>query len=1330
MSAPSLQSAHESPAELIAGRYVWLHTLSQGGMGEVGEAIDMHSGKHVALKRLRDDGRELGALFRSEFHALSRLRHPNIVEVYEYGVDAGRPFYTMELLDGVDLREAAIENLTQCALHLRDVASSLSLLHAQRLLHRDVSPRNVRRTSQGRCKLFDFGTMTPFGVPDNIAGTRAFVSPEAWQGAALDQRADLYSLGALAYWLCTRTLPVPREVAPGTRPPRLNEVVPDVPRAFDALIMALLDPDPSRRPSSAAEVIAELNGIFDLPSDEPPDVARGYLCSTRFVGRRREMRTVLSVLQHTLESDGGSLLVEGVEGVGKSRLLAEARLLALPHGFQVWMGHGRPGAAPFSLAQDLCAGLVRMAPEAQERLDANERAALSLLVSGHGGARLTIDRALRAQLHGAAVALVRAAAKSTPWLLLVDDLHLADELSLAVVTACAHAAPHRALCVIATVHATHAAAGLASFAALGPQLTLKDLDAKGHHGLVSRLFGRVPHLTRVEAYLYRASSGNPGLTLELANGLLDAHVVRYAQGTFVLPDDDFESAVATHPTEHASGRLARLTQTAREVFALIALHHGEVSAELLLRMYRGREDAALGATDELLAAGLLLGAPRGYAIAKGALRNACLRSLAEAERSALHARLSAAIAVDAPFGASQALEAGFHALHTPQRREAALRLASLVPELVEQGAHTARAIEAGELALNVLEQAGEARAPCLSLRVALVRASYLYDERLAERYGPSTIEALEAWLCLASVERVLGFAPPALRLYVAWSLTFLRFWLTPRKYSGPSPHAAFVALCRALVSLLGVRVLKLDGTGAEALVKRIACLRGAPDFTSGRAAYHACATLARQPLGCEADFALACTESMRALDLNRARDMRGTETRDLRTGLLIADGINECYRAGSSALSRAALLEGLDNDLSRAAALRIALTYCVVRGDGRRADQCRKRLDLHAIEGGASWQVAWFAAPVEGYAAASFGDVLGVERAIVAMERIARSVPTLAFTVELLTLLYRICTEDFDRAIAEGERFVARTQPRSAVAWALGYAALARAYNAKGDHVAAHAVCTRALAAVRDADLAYEVRYGPLLSELAVALVGTGDLAAYAGVRDARRARLQDAHEHALLVLAEESHVRAMRVAGDRTGLSEALGRMQQAANCADTKQVSDFAQRVTVRHARASLRVAPGPTDSSAMPPQALEATEVQHAPQGPRASWTRGLLDAVSASGAGLVLCDENGVRLGPQVGDGPVGSTQLAASLLLAEQALAARDRRARLVLPQHQGVLSAVVVTRATAAAQGVVVLHHPAPSAEVPPRDAAFARIVAFLTKDCLDWESTDVDLCS
>jgi serine/threonine protein kinase len=109
----------------------------------------------------------------------------------------------MELLEGHDMRRAAPLLFRKACLYLRDIATSLALLHGRRLLHRDLSPSNVRLTIDGHCKLLDFGALVPFGVASNIVGTPPLIAPEAVHGGALDQRTDLYALGALAYWLLT-----------------------------------------------------------------------------------------------------------------------------------------------------------------------------------------------------------------------------------------------------------------------------------------------------------------------------------------------------------------------------------------------------------------------------------------------------------------------------------------------------------------------------------------------------------------------------------------------------------------------------------------------------------------------------------------------------------------------------------------------------------------------------------------------------------------------------------------------------------------------------------------------------------------------------------------------------------------------------------------------------------------------------------------------------------------------------------------------------------------------------------------------------------------------
>jgi eukaryotic-like serine/threonine-protein kinase len=181
---------------LIAGRYRVQERLTRGGMGEILVALDQTSGKRVALKRqLKDLASKTSVMmFEREYHTLASLKHPCIVEVYDYGID-GVPFFTMELLDGRDLTGIAPVPYHEACRYLRDVASSLALLHARHLLHRDVSPRNVRITTDGRCKLLDFGALTSFGLPEQVIGTPPGTPPEALYGLPLDQRLDLYALG-------------------------------------------------------------------------------------------------------------------------------------------------------------------------------------------------------------------------------------------------------------------------------------------------------------------------------------------------------------------------------------------------------------------------------------------------------------------------------------------------------------------------------------------------------------------------------------------------------------------------------------------------------------------------------------------------------------------------------------------------------------------------------------------------------------------------------------------------------------------------------------------------------------------------------------------------------------------------------------------------------------------------------------------------------------------------------------------------------------------------------------------------------------------------------
>jgi serine/threonine-protein kinase len=277
---PARGQPKQHPTELIAGRYCVLGELGQGGMASVWSVRDQVTGHNVALKRLSKSAvASHVTLFEREYHTLATLNHPSIVRAFDYAADEHGPFYTMELLEGADISSRAPLPYQEVCRILRDLASAIALLHARCLIHRDLSARNVWLMPDGSVKLIDFGAMAPFGKPANVAGTPPFIAPESLQAMHVDQRTDLYALGALGYYLTTgrhafpaRTiieLPSAWTERPRSVSKRVTELdrpdLPAVPAEFEALIDGLLSHDPLARPTTAADVISRLTVLGALP---------------------------------------------------------------------------------------------------------------------------------------------------------------------------------------------------------------------------------------------------------------------------------------------------------------------------------------------------------------------------------------------------------------------------------------------------------------------------------------------------------------------------------------------------------------------------------------------------------------------------------------------------------------------------------------------------------------------------------------------------------------------------------------------------------------------------------------------------------------------------------------------------------------------------------------------------------------------------------------------------------------------------------------------------------------------------------------------------------
>jgi tetratricopeptide (TPR) repeat protein/tRNA A-37 threonylcarbamoyl transferase component Bud32 len=194
------------------GKYHVVRVLGHGGMGTVYEAVDPHIKRKVALKTMIPElaeTAELRARFLREAQAAGGLRHRNIVTVYDLGEDKGRPYIAMEFIEGTDL-EKIIQSREPCSMEwkldvLGQMCEGLAYAHRNGIVHRDIKPANIRVTTEGEVKIMDFGiahlqssNLTKSGL---VLGTVHYMSPEQIDGKKVDHRADIFSVGAIAYEL-------------------------------------------------------------------------------------------------------------------------------------------------------------------------------------------------------------------------------------------------------------------------------------------------------------------------------------------------------------------------------------------------------------------------------------------------------------------------------------------------------------------------------------------------------------------------------------------------------------------------------------------------------------------------------------------------------------------------------------------------------------------------------------------------------------------------------------------------------------------------------------------------------------------------------------------------------------------------------------------------------------------------------------------------------------------------------------------------------------------------------------------------------------------------
>ena len=267
-----------APGSILAARYRLEEMLGQGGTATVFRASDLALEEEVALKLFTGPfDAEAKARFRRELNVARKLAHEHILRIFELVLAHGITGITMELVDGVTLDEFVSEG--ECSLAERrdllvQAAQAVAYAHKNGVIHRDLKPSNMLVSREAKLKVSDFGiakacedaSITQSG---SFHGTPFYVSPEQITSfKSVDHRADIYSLGVVAYELFTGRVPFEgnglMEILiqhTKAEPPKPRDLVPTLPRELEALLLTLLEKEPDRRVQSCDELASKLAAI-------------------------------------------------------------------------------------------------------------------------------------------------------------------------------------------------------------------------------------------------------------------------------------------------------------------------------------------------------------------------------------------------------------------------------------------------------------------------------------------------------------------------------------------------------------------------------------------------------------------------------------------------------------------------------------------------------------------------------------------------------------------------------------------------------------------------------------------------------------------------------------------------------------------------------------------------------------------------------------------------------------------------------------------------------------------------------------------------------------
>jgi len=676
---------------LIENRYRVLKLVSLDKMGALYRVSDeaqldeTRKKEIVALKTVTldvpvEEKAEHVRQFQREFKILTQLRHPNLVDVYDYGVTTeGELYFTMEWVEGQDL-DALLCQLKPTAVTsaMVQVCRALAYLHARGVIHGDLKPSNVLLVgdageSSRQVKLVDFGVALETRTRKVQARyhTPGYTAPEIKEQRLADHRADLYGLGATWYAALVGEPPV---FMPGPGKEPLIQLTLEqalgaesrFPAEIGPVIARLMARSPADRYSSANEVIEAVNEITGSAHQlETQETASSYALRARFVDRAAEIETLQTLWKQAQVDEGALVLVSGEGGVGKTRLVEEFVVQAELEGAYVARGQCMEGSyiayRPWREALRVLTRYVEGTDQARRKMRQVGPVLATVLPElwerdcMQGLAR-PVDlepSAARLRLNDAMVRMLGAAAELRPTVIVIEDAQWADEASLELLRFLARSCGQMRLLICVT-HRDDEGGPAQSLAELAgdrvERIPLRRLPPEDATDLVRSMLGLEQLPASLTERVQRATEGNAFFVQELIRSLAEDGVVlqRTVEGWKVdqvaLQDVRLPESIR----QVAWQRLAHLSAETREVLCWAAVvgpmfwdgvleQAGQVSRERVqAALSEGLERELIFERDTSAFEG-----EREFLFAKPAVQEVGRESVSPEERREVHERVAA-----------------------------------------------------------------------------------------------------------------------------------------------------------------------------------------------------------------------------------------------------------------------------------------------------------------------------------------------------------------------------------------------------------------------------------------------------------------------------------------------------------------------------------------------------------------------------------------------------------------------------------------------------------------------------------------------------------------